>query len=330
MADDARQSEHWLINSLRRHPQRYCFWQAVRILRQTESRKDSCVSMKVSDEKILFTGNPRMSYAKCDIESVAREEVDALPEWRMAVNFLSLYGTASPLPDHYSEEILYEGEDAPSRHFLDLFNHRLVSLYYEAWQKYRYFVQFQYDAMDLLSQRMYSLGGLSVSRSNLDIIDWQRLLNVLGMFTLANPSAGALTGVLKAYFNLHDIYVEEWVPSYLEIAPEQRARLGQANCRLAGDFSLGQRVQDITGKFLVHLRDLTLVQFLEFSPGGPQYGALRALITLMLRTPLQFDISINLGQEAVSPMTLAADCRQELGKNIWLGQPGLRDRNLRA
>jgi type VI secretion system protein ImpH len=66
----------------------------------------------------------------------------------VTVNFLGITGPQGALPTHYTQLLLRiarEGRGAERtalRDWLDLFNHRLVALYFRAWEKYRFPVPF--------------------------------------------------------------------------------------------------------------------------------------------------------------------------------------------
>ena len=62
---------------------------------------------------------------------------------------MGLTGPSGVLPRHYTE-LLYKIERdvrTPEKHALrdwfDLFNHRFVSLFYRAWEKYRFYIPFE-------------------------------------------------------------------------------------------------------------------------------------------------------------------------------------------
>ena len=72
---------------------------------------------------------------------------DAAPE--MEVNFLGLVGPSGVLPQHYNELViqrLRQYKDSALRDFLDLFHHRTISLFYRAWEKYRFPVVYERTA----------------------------------------------------------------------------------------------------------------------------------------------------------------------------------------
>ena len=50
--------------------------------------------------------------------------------------------------------------DTALRDFLDIFNHRMISLFYQAWEKYRFAIAYERDERDRVSQRLLDLIGL--------------------------------------------------------------------------------------------------------------------------------------------------------------------------
>src|SRR5262249_44901034 len=90
-----------------------------------------------------------------------------------AVTFLGLTGPSGVLPRHYTELLLRLQRDARGpertalRAWLDLFNHRLIALFYRAWEKYRFYVAYErgeYEGRepDPFTRCVFSLVGLGL------------------------------------------------------------------------------------------------------------------------------------------------------------------------
>ena len=105
----------------------------------------------LTKEHIVFRSNASLAFPVREVEEIEYDnDIHChLPKVRVTVNFMGLYGPSSPLPDHYTEEILFSGkEDSDSRRFLDIFNHRYISFFYRCWEKYRYPLQYKEGATD--------------------------------------------------------------------------------------------------------------------------------------------------------------------------------------
>ncbi|MFX0209887.1 MAG: type VI secretion system baseplate subunit TssG, partial [Candidatus Hodarchaeota archaeon] len=80
------------------------------------------------------------------------------------LSFLGLYGVDSPLPRCYHEEVAVQQSiqgpgNVPIQNFLDIFNTRFYWLYYQAWKKYRYYLQLGHDPNNRTVQRVFSFAG---------------------------------------------------------------------------------------------------------------------------------------------------------------------------
>ncbi|MCB1033139.1 MAG: type VI secretion system baseplate subunit TssG, partial [Acidobacteria bacterium] len=122
---------------------RFDFYQAVRILEMmTPERAGVGIQDDPEREVVRFSSRVRMDYPATDVDSVAapRRHGD-VPV--MKVNFLSLAGALGPLPNRLSEVLLerLSKKDEALRDFLDIFNHRLISLMYRARKKVRISLQ---------------------------------------------------------------------------------------------------------------------------------------------------------------------------------------------
>ena len=165
MADQNRTTTAPLISELLRNPHQFSFYQAVRLLNTcTREAAPPGRTGPAAREQLRFRPHASFAFPSSDVESIeqisAGSDVDSV--FRMTVTFSGLYSSVSPLPAFYTEELIAGNQtESNRRDFLDLFHHRIISLIYRSWEKYRYFLQFQPGGTDRFSQWMYALVGLS-------------------------------------------------------------------------------------------------------------------------------------------------------------------------
>ena len=121
----------------------------------------------------------------------------------MTVNFLGLTGPSGVLPQVYTELVQARARsgDTTLAAFLDVFNHRLVSLFYRAWEKHHVAVAAEADGADRFSDYLFSLIGLGLRplRSRHEFPD-RVLLTYSGFFARRQRPAGSGgNAVLREY-----------------------------------------------------------------------------------------------------------------------------------
>src|SRR5262245_38110113 len=125
------------------------FFQAVRLLEKLDPhRKPVGRTHPPKSEVVRFRAHMSLSFPPSSIYDLAPPTSTlALPA--MTVAFLGLTGPSGALPRHYTELLLRQQKEAKGaeknalRDWLDLFNHRLISLFYRAWEKYRFPVAYE-------------------------------------------------------------------------------------------------------------------------------------------------------------------------------------------
>lgn len=146
-----------LIDLLFERPYEFNFFQAVRILELVDrTRVPVGGGGPFNRECVLFRALPSLNFPPSDIYSLVDEKRPAprgqtdprVPPPVLTVAFFGLTGPNGALPTHYTQNIIYHAERVKGeerhalREWLDLFNHRLTSLFYRAWEKYHFVVPF--------------------------------------------------------------------------------------------------------------------------------------------------------------------------------------------
>jgi len=314
MASETRTTTSDLIENSRF----YSFFQLVYLL---ESNHPNAVPVgyqgPVEGEILRFRPAAHLAFPAADIASLEASD----NQYLLSLNFMGLYGTTSPLPAFYTEAIIAADLDENQRRdFLDIFHHRLFSLFYRIWRKYRYYIEYKKGAVDVFSQRMFSLMGLGDPQlRQVGNIHWDRLLYYVGLLSMRSRSAVVLEKVISHYFSNLPVAIEQCVPRWVAIEKWQQNRMGLDNCSLGQDFSVGDRVLDRAGKFNIRLGPLNFNQFCDFLPTGQYYETLRDLVKFLLIDPLDFDVVLILKKAEVPKMRLSADT-QQLGWSGWMGE----------
>jgi len=326
MAGQDRQPDHPLTGAGLEDARRFSFFQLVRLLERHPGIKARVGHQgPAAAEALRFRPNTSLSFPATDVAEATPGESTAERPYRvnLTTNFLGLYGSTSPLPSFYSEQILWQDqEDNSVRGLLDLFHHRLISLFYRCWAKYRPAVQFEYRGDDRHTPRLFSLIGLGTqeSREEAELPDTLSLLRYVGLLNQQPHSATALEAILTDYFAGVPVRLEQCTPRWVRIVERQRARLGQANCRLASDCSIGSRALGRRGSFRVWLGPLPWARYLEFLPDQEDTRVLGRLIRLF--APDHLDYELGLRVKKVPRLKLAtrgaAASRARLGYTTWL------------
>lgn len=326
MADENRDPRGALIGRLVEEGHRFSFFQAVRIIER--SRPDAVRvghQGPVAREAVRFLPELDFSFAPSDVAGVS----EAGGRFEIRTTFLALYGAVSPLPSYFTERLFEQDEESLLREFVDLFHHRLLSLFYRAWEKYRFAAGFDRDGRDAGSRRLLGLLGVDPDRlPSGHQIPAVRLLGFAGLLSQSPRSAASIRAALAEHFEGLPVELESFLGRWMAVPDDQRARLGAANSRLGRDLTVGERVFDRSCAFRVALGPLGLDDFLSFLPGGRRVAELREIVDLVNGDALDYEIELSLREEETPPLRLGVEPAR-LGWCSWIGRPERSDTKVR-
>jgi type VI secretion system protein ImpH len=271
-------------------------------------------------EPVRMRPSASLAFPSCDIEEVAEIE-DGHPPYRLTAAFLGLYGAHSPLPSYYSEEILFRSEEVadPVRDFLDIFNHRLYSLFYRGLLRYRGHLLYKEEAADEFSWRLFALSGLAAAEMpKMSGIKPERLLQFTGQWCQFPRSAASVIAALSTYLDLPAIHVKQCVSRWVYLPLEKQSRLGGHANRLGVDATVGERVLDRTGKFRVSVGPVDYDTYLEYLPGSDKMTDLGHMAKLGSGGWLAFDVEVILRGEDTTRLAVVLSSEGRLGLTAGL------------
>ncbi|MFZ7112295.1 MAG: type VI secretion system baseplate subunit TssG [Desulfatiglandales bacterium] len=329
MAAKKRQSDTPLRDRIFEEYYRFSFFEAVRLMEAMyPEKKPIGEALTPDNEPVRFSVKPGFSFPPSEIAGLRKGKDGEAPE--MDVAFLGLIGPSGVLPHWYNELAVerVHDKDFGLTHFLDIFHHRLISLFYLGWKKNQFPANYLPGARDRLSWYLKSLIGLGMP-SLTDRIGFaeESLVFYSGLLSRSVPSAAALE-VSIAYFSGTTVQIEQFVDRMLPLSPEDQTALGMANNRLGLDTVCGSYVWECQSKFRVNLGPMSYADYLRFLPSGDLLGPIFALITYMVGLEFEFDVRVFLKREEVPPCILGKTGRAapRLGWTTWVKSPDVKQK----
>lgn len=333
MAPKKRTAHSSLIEHLFEEAPRYNFFSAVHLLEALSSNKKQLgTTLEPGQETVRFSVQPGFSFPASDISDLRPGNED--DPTTMEVAFLGLIGPSGILPHWYNDLALdrQRGKDTTLTAFLDLFHHRLISLFYLAWKKHQFPVNFQPRARDRLSGYLLSLCGLGTQGLSGRIGFAEESLNFYsGLLSRTVPSASAISDTV-AHFTDAEARVEQFLERLIPLDPSDLSPLGRGNAVLGGDSILGTHVWECETTFRVVVGPLSFGQFQRLIPSGDLQQSTFALIRTMVGIEYEFALRLMLRREEVPGCRLGrAPNKPEtrLGWSTWLkGEQFLHDTDM--
>ena len=317
MAGSDRNTDHALTEDVVARGTAYGFFETVRLLQRAHPEAAKVGhDGPAAREVIRFRPPLDLSFAATDVAEIYR---DGEGRYEIACRFLSLYGAGSPLPTCFTEELLYEDRKELQRDFLDIFNHRLISLLFRAWEKYRRLAQGDADGEDRFSWRTRTLCRLERP----DDPAW--LFGFAGLLHRQPVSEASLERLLRAAFQA-PVEVRSCARRWTAVPAARRTALGIAGCALgSGPTYLGAEVRDVTTAFAVVVGPVDLETFRSFLPGGERGTRLEELLA-RVQDELSHEVVLRIAAASIEPLRLATaepgaggGVPGGLGYTSWLG-----------
>lgn len=328
-------------------PQAYRFFQAVRLLERSVLYKDASSPLNPrlarrnaaglftppSTEVVRFKSRVSFSYPNSEVYAVVRNEGALTVPWEMQVNFMGLAGASGVMPYHYTELMLQrlKHKDDSLVNFLDLFNHRTVSLFYQAGTKYS--LPIQYERKQLINKNspsnattaLLSMIGLGTGgMTNRMHIRDESLLFYGGLLTQKNRTSRGLQQILSDYFDL-PIQIQEFVGHWQDLLSDIRTRMGSRteplgrNAALGKSAMLGSRGWIAQGKIRILIGPLNGEQFHRFAPGTKALVAMHDMVQFYLGLEHDYEFVIEVKRADLPPeITLSKKSPPILSWNTWL------------
>jgi len=346
MPTTSRRKNSTVIQKLIEAPFAFSFKQAVRLLERTTANISVKSPMFAKNpvaryipplsENVRFHTRQSLSFPAADINKISIKKHDGQPnQWNMQINFMGLTGSNGVLPNHYTEFVLkrLRNKDSTVQDFFDLFNHRSISLFYQASVKYSLPLEYERTklhtdsifATDQHTGFLLSLIGLGTRglQNRLYTRD-ESLVYYAGLFSKKIRTAASLKQIIQNHFSI-PVEIREFIGQWQELIDDVRTRLpgreaprGQNN-QLGRSVMLGRNGWFSQGKIRIILGPLSRKQLHTFAPGTTTLKALDEIVKLYINFEHDYDYVMRIRRRDIPErIVLNKNNPPVIGWNTWL------------
>ena len=290
-------------------------------------------STEPDKESVRFKVIPDFSFQAGAIFDLLRK--DFCPA-DIVVNFMGLIGPSGVLPDWYNEMAYIEDQNYRKQHylgqnmfvrylkkrdnyqsfsqylrlkgknsaltdFLNIFHHRLITLFYLAWKKNRLPEIYLPESRDPVSKIMLSLLGLGLDApENNRSTGFSKDFLLLFSGLLSKPSAtqSDIETLLENRIGV-SVRLEQFIERQVKLSTEDQTFLGGKNSILGIETTCGIYAWENQTYFRIHLGPMKYDQFLDFMPTNTILRDIFLFVRYVVGMEYEFDIRIYLDRKTL-------------------------------
>lgn len=298
------------------------FVQAVRLLRRFYPNRNGVGLFQPPRSEIVRFGIfPSLAFPASQIQELEQRE-GAPP--LMRVNFMGLVGPLGLLPLYYTELVIdrVQARDRTLRDFLDIFHHRIISLFYRAWQKYRFIVGYEQGEGDQFSQYLLDIVGLGTrGLRNRQHTSDEALIFYAGLLAQQPRSAENLKLMLRDYFGV-PVEIEQFLGAWYRLDLDAQCNLDDDTMdsqQLGFGVIVGDEIWDPQSRIRIVIGPLPLSRYLDFLPSGSAHQPLRSMARFFVGDEIDIEAQLILKRAEVPGCELGAlgEAAPQLGWVSW-------------
>jgi type VI secretion system protein ImpH len=292
-----------VTQALTQEPYRFDFFLAVRWLENRHAGLPRVgESSRPQEDVVRFHQHVTLAFPPSSLHSLQKKEEGDSVSLDLWVNFLGLLGPGGPMPLSITEYVydrLQNHNDTTLAAFLDIFNHRMISLFYRAWARGQQTVSRDRPGDDWYADYVGSLLGIGGKPfRHRDVLPDNLKLYYSGRLSARTRNAEGLQAVLEDSFGL-PVTIEEFVGHWIDLESQGRSRLGgdDANSCLGVTSIVGSRFWECQHRFRIRMGPMSYAQYETMLPGGDGLKRLAAWVRFYVGDELDWEVQLVLGWE---------------------------------
>lgn len=283
-----------------------------------------------SQENIRFGQTPYLHFPATEIAEI--KQGNGAVEALIMTYFFGLLGVNGPMPLEFTDYVFQRSHnyyDQTWRRFLDIVNHRFLTLFYRAWAENEQAVSFDRPDDDKITDIIAALAGVPADMKLPDSGFKYMMANYADRFGCPVKSRSSLEEILKNVLKVN-LKVRDFVVSSYNIPAEARCRLGNRDTSVLGkSIQLGRTYMSATREFEIEIGPLSFDESRKLMPGGREFDLINRIVTAYLDRPLDYTLTfIVIGRTVPKCVLGEKDASVRLGRGYLLGRRN-EDKNIK-
>ena len=291
-------------NQLKRGKNEPDFFYLLRLIENIREDLPKIGEAKSPDfEAVRFGQTPYLSFPETTISSI-QESHRHKEDLSILVYFMGLLGPNGPLPLEMTSYIYQRSiheYDLSTKRFLDIINHRFISLFYRAFSKNEISVNFDRKQSELekLYQTLTGVGFFSKNK-----LPSYSALSLLRYLICKDKSSDGLEKALMLFFDM-PLRVVPFLQKQHQIPKEYLLHLGDKETSLLGiNTQIGNHYFTKTKDISIVVGPISFKDSFAFMPRQTAFVQLCEIIKLYLDKPIDFDLVLEIDSSTIEGAVL--------------------------
>lgn len=310
------------LAALVERPSEYDFFVALRWVQARLASRAIGTALTTGEEHMRLAQKPTLGFAPSAIAGAAwNEELQRLD---LKLSFTGLLGPNGPMPIHFTEYVLdrvNHFKDGTLAAFLDIFHHRIYTLFYRAWALNQQAVDFEPRSGRRHVHYVRCLVGMGTgSKEQRDSVPDLARLYYSGWLGGLRRSPSGLAAILSDFLQV-PVELRTFQGMWVDLPADTRCRLGESRATgvLGSTCYAGERSWVVHLKFRIRFGPLSRAQYESLLPGGAAFQQVTEWVRSFVGDEFFWEAQLLLNRAEVPACCLGQGTR--LGWSTWLGEP---------
>jgi len=245
---------------------------------------------------------------------------------KVDIKGFGVFGPNGALPLHISEQI-YEKKlhqkDQTFNDFVDIFQNRLIALFYKSWRNAQDVVSLDGEDSWRFSRFIASMVGVADQQELMADISAYSKFYFSNLLLNVNRPKENLELILSYYFNI-PVKVIENIGQWIDASAFSTPLSNPKKLTLGDGVMIGDKIFDATQKIRIEIGPISPQKYVSFLSGEPAANKLIAWVDHYLKHQFEWDAEFIIDKDQIAQQSLGSGVA--LGFTSWNGQPKINPR----